>query len=104
MLMVVLWAALAAPALCIGGLLEHPCECCNTDGCSHEACPDDPCSTLAAMRHEQHVSPAVWLAAVLVPMPAPEPDNSADDFARGPFEPPRCRSLPFPPSDVPLLI
>ncbi len=60
---------LAAPSLCIAGLLKHPCECagassgcsegcstgsgssegresgCSPDGCSHDDCDNDPCQT-----------------------------------------------------------
>ncbi len=35
------------PALCLGGLLEHECDCGSELTCSHEvSCPDDPCSSL----------------------------------------------------------
>ncbi len=56
---------LAAPSLCLAGLLMHPCECestgcsegagcsdgcsdecdCSPQGCSHDDCENDPCQT-----------------------------------------------------------
>ncbi len=55
---------LAAPSLCLAGLLKHACECestmedggstgcseghaggCSPEGCSHDDCENDPCQT-----------------------------------------------------------
>jgi hypothetical protein len=44
-LIVALWAVVLSAPLCISGMVEHPCEMCQTDACSHEInCPQDPCS------------------------------------------------------------
>jgi len=44
-LIVALWAVVLSAPLCVSGMVEHPCEMCQTDPCSHEInCSQDPCS------------------------------------------------------------
>ena len=46
---------LGAPALCLSGVLEHPCNCSDNVGgnCSHESdCPGDPCRAVAKALEE----------------------------------------------------
>ncbi len=44
-LIVALWAVVLSAPLCVSGMVEHPCEMCQTEACSHEInCPQDPCS------------------------------------------------------------
>ena len=44
-LIVALWAVVLSAPLCVSGMVEHPCEMCQTDACPHEInCSQDPCS------------------------------------------------------------
>jgi hypothetical protein len=44
-LIVALWAVVLSAPLCVSGMVEHPCQMCQTDACSHEInCSQDPCS------------------------------------------------------------
>ncbi|MFO0973797.1 MAG: hypothetical protein U1A27_10215 [Phycisphaerae bacterium] len=46
-----LWTAIAAPAACTAGVLEHPCDCGKQADCSHESeCGNDPCASIVAPR------------------------------------------------------
>lgn len=116
---VVLGSLLAVPALCVGGVITHACECdsappctCETDcdheaGCGHEGgCPDDPCS-IRVIRPERQdkiaitdYQPAVSTAILPTLLKQPSIKMVRAD-AR---ELPGSRKLPFPPSDLPLLI
>ena len=43
--LLVLAIFVVVPVLCVGGLLQHACECANETACSHESnCDGDPCS------------------------------------------------------------
>jgi hypothetical protein len=45
LLIVGLWAIMAAPALCAAGVLAHECPCEDSAVCDHESeCDADPCS------------------------------------------------------------
>lgn len=50
----VVWAFVANPALCVAGLwvreCPEPCTCCDDgcDPCTHHGCEDDPCHSLVA--------------------------------------------------------
>ncbi|MEQ8762536.1 MAG: hypothetical protein RL885_01325 [Planctomycetota bacterium] len=48
-------ALLLLPALCLGGLLEHACECDrDVTPCQHEAsCLDDPCASIPAPKEKE---------------------------------------------------
>lgn len=116
---VVFGSLLADPALCMGGAITHACECgseplcgCDTecdheDGCGHEGgCPDDPCSirVIRPERQDEIVitdyQPAVSTAILAAPMMQPSVQTARADARemRG------SKQLPFPPSDLPLLI
>lgn len=102
------WTLLLGPALCMGGLLAHDCDCGNEvdSECPHEeACGDDPCTTMtrpedrdAEGPHDAGVSP---VPAVLCPLTAGSPPGSG---WTGPPRPLDQRQLPYPPSDRPLRI
>ncbi len=116
---VLLGSLLAVPALCMGGVLTHACECasespcpceagCEHDsGCGHEGeCPDDPCS-IRVIRPERRadnvvtvsqpaISTPIILSAVTLP--------SAQGVRASAREWPNGKKLPFPSSDLPLLI
>lgn len=110
---------LFAPALCMGGVITHGCDCagqiachcradCNHEsGCGHEGgCADDPCSVCVVRPERQRndsvtvVPPAVsttiiFIAVTQPPIPAERTDS---------YERPGGKNLPLAPSDVPLLI
>ena len=120
------WAMLWLPALCMGGVISHPCddhavpghddspghpdepEAPHDPGCSHESdCSADPCSQRVA-RHERQgggVDAAELPPAALPGRPSvgPHVDPSVLPSPCGP-PPPENEDLPFPPSDIPLLI
>lgn len=110
---------LAVPALCVGGVITHACECdsgcpctgeadCGHEaGCGHEGgCPDDPCS-IGVLRPERHgndiVTPSHPAASTAI-IPAAERQSWAKSVCARVFELPCAGTLPFPPSDHPLLI
>lgn len=106
--LVVVLSVMVVPALCMGGVLLHPCDCCHEDDCGHEdACASDPCSEWV-VRHDD------FTHGFTETQPAPAGQANADparisydDAFRGerriPVAPPRPM-LPFPASDLPLLI
>jgi hypothetical protein len=125
-ILITTWAFFGMPALCVAGVLEHPCapddnHCEKTDthdcsheepdsphdgGCGHESdCESDPCSTMVVGRERSSDDgPIVSLDAVAI---APCTENSVqalrstwspDDVATGNVQ------LPTHPSDIPLLI
>lgn len=68
-LLTAVWALVAVPALCTGGILTHPCECepaspCHDShhdeeekdsGCGHESsCSIDPCKFVSLRSNERH--------------------------------------------------
>lgn len=111
-ILLVVFALLAGPALCTGGLLEHDCDCGQGGAelqCQHEdSCSDDPCASLtvpheredrnhptgfetsrssvAVVRWGMEIGSARWSWSAISPLP---PDRS---------------NLPYAQSDRPLLI
>lgn len=102
----IVWSVLAVPAMCMGGILEHACLPHESDDCGHEdACVDDPCSTVLIRTED---GPGAGIAADLVwaieaveiePCGLARTNSCLDLFFRL-----RSGGLPFPVSDVPLLI
>ena len=103
-------------SLCVAGVLHHPCyhepesDYHHEAPCSHEqSCPQDPCSMVAVARWNRLVGDSdgetirpgqavpVFIALVWAESQALQP--SADHLRLA-----LLRPLPFPPSDVPLLI
>ena len=110
-ILLVSWALVLAPALCVAGVLEHDCDgsCPETSheathhggesACGHEGeCQGDPCSNLVALGrssdHAECVSvdtaaicdiPALWSAAVVLPIVAAELPLSSHHFSGRPF-------------------
>ena len=118
---VVVWTALGAPVLCMGGFLAHPCDCGDTSNkahahcdeeeaptsCDHESgCALDPCEEMTASRDEltqtlkfslmPQLQAATCLADALLPKPSPT-GSPPEDTAN------RLR-LPLHQSDLPLLL
>jgi hypothetical protein len=101
-ILLVVAALLALPALCLGGVLEHACGRAQGD-CGHHTCAADPCDALArgdepdwdafdaltaAPRHSGVAvylvpTPPVWVRRIREARPPP-------------------RSLPYHDSDLPL--
>ena len=55
LLIIALWAIIAAPALCTAGVLAHACPCDDghAEACDHEAdCDLDPCSDQTLRKDE----------------------------------------------------
>ncbi len=105
-----LWVFLT-PILCMGGVLDHHCDCEAEMACRHEGeCAADPCRAFVAARSSSRSTPR--LAHESLPVPAFAADPCAL-LAVHATPPPRqyaerqslddCR-LPFPRSDVPLLL
>lgn len=110
---------LVVPALCMGGVITHACECdseiertgdadCGHEtGCGHEgACPEDPCG-IEVLRPEHHgddivtiSQPAGSTTILLIAVT----QSSVQTKHAGTEEWPGGKKLPFPPSDLPLLI
>lgn len=116
---------LAIPAMCMGGVITHECECtsesvcaceggCESEpGCEHESdcgheggCPDDPCS-IRVVRPERRcdcvvtvaqptISPPIVFVSVVQP--------SVLVVGVGLYEWSGDKKPPFPPSDLPFLI
>jgi len=110
---------LAVPVLCVGGMLEHACDCaedaccpseCDCDGrssCGHESgCTEDPCGfrVVRSERHNGHAALASHAAASSTILLTPVTPLAARSVCAGAC--PRLDGihLPFPSSDLPLLI
>ena len=104
------------PWLCVAGVLHHPCDHepesdhHHEDPCSHEqSCPQDPCSMVAVVRWDRPVGDSdgepihpdqaipVFIALLWAESQTLQPSANHLRLAL-------LRPLPFPPSDVPLLI
>ncbi|MFQ5463667.1 MAG: hypothetical protein ACE5E5_13705 [Phycisphaerae bacterium] len=121
----VLGSLLALPTLCVGGVIAHACSCaaeatchCSVDcehecgrehqgGCGHEGgCPDDPCS-MRVVRPERHDDGSVTVSRFAITATLIEADvkqSKAETVFPGLLKLPCTRKLPFPRSDLPLLI
>jgi hypothetical protein len=108
-----------SPRLCATGILTHPCDCAETTGsrpgcdgepdaaCPHEAdCADDPCSPLVAKPTRKETKSAAPASAPMV-----SADMLSDEYGRLAGADRNRRSvsltsgnLPYPPSDLPLLL
>ena len=108
---------LDVPTLCVSGLITHACECVDVlaspcdPGCGHEAgchhengCSDDPCST-PVVRNQRPRDGVDTTPPSPVPCVAfntgPRSDQTIRSEGRTSSRP---QGLPFPPSDIPLLI
>ena len=107
------------PALCLGGVIKHACECaveaacdCKADcddgsGCGHEGdCAGDPCSVQAVRtgRHSDDVvsvSPHV-VSTTIIHLAVTQPPIQTE--RAGAHEWPGSRNLSLPSGDLPLLI
>ena len=104
---ILVWAFLAVPALCIGGVLLHACQCADVGDCAHEvACAEDPCGDLVVRPDSSdgvddagprvvEKLPSFSEATLKQPIAATSHPSSL------PFP---GQNLSLPPSDLPLLI
>lgn len=101
------WALLLLPALCTGGAVGHACECGDADSCCHETdCPSDPCSQVTAVRAQRSselvlTGPTPVTCSLLCVI---LPQSFSVETTDRAFEVLAQPTLPYPPSDVPLLI
>lgn len=110
---------LIVPALCVGGMITHACDCveetccpaeCDCDdrsGCGHESgCADDPCSVLVVRPQRQSDNVVAVASPVVVTtiFHIAVTQASAQAVRAGLRERPGGKMLPLPPGDLPLLI
>lgn len=102
---------LAVPALCFGGLLPHECDC-GPGGtemeCEHEdSCSEDPCEPITVSQDRDSWSlldiDVSWVPVAVVPRDL-ELGSARWTWSARPPLPPDRRNLPYPQSDLPLLI
>ena len=107
----VVFMLLAGPALCMGGLIEHECDC-GQGGvemqCQHEdSCSADPCEALTMPSDREARTlldiEAPWVPLAVVTWDAELPSARWSRSAR-PALPPDRWNLPYAQSDRPLLI
>jgi len=125
-LVLVVGALVAVPALCVGGLIEHPCDCepCHDrgapgpgrdggheddgGGCGHEdTCVNDPCTSLVARQDRSDETIDDWppCACFSIELFGLIRDSLNDRALGRDGRPTGCSpNLPYPPSDLPLLI
>ncbi len=117
--LVVLWALVAVPPLCMAGVLTHACDCAEESccppgcasndeaGCRHEGgCLDDPC-TMRAIRTERHgdeVDETLLLTSIVSTCFDEDRPHWARALHITAYELSAGSKLPYPPSDVPFLI
>jgi len=102
---------LAAHGLCIGGLVEHECDCGQGGAemqCQHEdSCSDDPCESLTVPQDRISRSlldiEAPWNALAVVTWDVESDSTRWSRSARPPLPPDRS-NLPYEQSDRPLLL
>jgi hypothetical protein len=109
LILAAVWTLLCVPALCMGGLLTHACECGASLECGHEdACATDPCSELAGTSPGKPAIPAAaklqLTVAIAPPSIAGEP-LACGLSDRSPFLAPPIDPLSLCPTlRLPLLI
>jgi len=103
-LIITVWTFLAAPALCVEGVVTHVCVCDSVQECSHEAdCSFDPCSEIALRSPSNaEYNPASTVLITLGPAMAPTPLSRTllTHLTARPYD----HNLPVLASDLPLLI
>ena len=101
---------LAGPALCIGGLLTHECDCGHGEAemeCQHEeSCSDDPCEPLLVQDRDARSLLDIEVPWVPVAVVARDVELTSTRWSRSarPPLPPDRWNLPYAQSDRPLLI
>lgn len=99
------WVLLLGPALCVSGVMLHPCDCPAGAICAHESeCSLDPCED-AVLRDATSVRTGLILAPIadLPTVSSTRPVTTVERTQKFREIPDRIR-LPYPPTDLPLLI
>ena len=102
-----LWVLLLSPALCLSGVLLHPCpDCPQGFSCEHEeGCSADPCADLLPQSGSTSTPNALDIAPAILPfLPIANPAFSTSGGLLGAPLLPDCENLPHPESDLPLRI
>lgn len=102
------WAALL-PLFCVGGLVDHHCDCGDEAICKHEGdCAADPCQALVLASSDSSIRSRLRTAITPRSLVTAEVFFTARAGLRLDFD---CaavildlKRLPFPPSDLPLLV
>ncbi|MEE8170201.1 MAG: hypothetical protein V3T70_06605 [Phycisphaerae bacterium] len=105
--LLVCWAMLGVPSLCLSGELAHACEHDSAPmECQHEqTCAGDPCEDVVirgARTGELELAAAAVMVSAHNVVPPPAREGVASLALS--IESPPGVNLPFPTSDVPLLI
>ena len=106
-ILLLLWTLFLAPALCMGGYLEHACHCGMQEQCEHEgACATDPCADVVPNKNCDHFL-ADLVSRALVSLDfgelfAPPPPTAPPWFPA--IAPPDRPRLAMAASDLPLRI
>ena len=106
LIMILTGVLLALPVLCAGGWVVHPCECGPELGCDHELeCAADPCD-FDLYRHDSSTASPTYCFQADAGIPGPLiAVPSSSQTVRVPRLVHRMHGgLPFPLSDLPLLI
>lgn len=117
---IVFLSLVAVPSLCTSGLLTHLCDCahesdCDKDtGCDHESecaheedCPDDPCRAHFVRTERQNESVKAeldLLGTVAFEIPPDTVLAVLYPFLTCTVQNRSAPSIPYAPSDIPLLI
>ena len=110
---------LFAPWLCVAGLVTHECDCVRRHGCEQESdrdhdhgcrhegnCPDDPCAVFAVRSERQRddVWASVQICIVCCTVQSVTTHSGRFTIQARLLESPCTVNLPYPTSDIPLLI
>ena len=100
------WTLVAMPTLCLGSVLEHPCEECGPEvSCPHEdGCASDPCSDL--IRDESQIQQTSGSTGSLQihTLSLSVPTDALDGVKLSRLTTSDRKHIPIPASDVPLRI
>ena len=102
-LLIICWALVGQPSLCVGGVILHACDCAEVECTHEEQCDDDPCVESVFPRPEQRseLTPDSDLA-VLPPVQVTLSALPHLAWRGAPI--PWVRNIPRPSSDLPLLL
>lgn len=104
LVLMAVWAVVAAPALCATGVLAHECPCEDERACEHESdCDTDPCNDLLLRRDDTQPSVDPSFDALADAWLPPASVLPAGRLLPGPPRPPAPPRL-RPAAEFPLLI
>lgn len=105
-IMVGVWALLAVPLLCMGGMIAHACDCEVDAECEHEStCCNDPCDEITIRnRSQRDVDVMIAAPAADCRFLGVDEDVLAGQSQKVGWPRPLRSNLPYHGSDIPLLI